>query len=71
MRGKNLRKPPLKPSPAVLITTTYCTCHRHILTYLHKMTDDQLRWQPVNGNSIAWHAWHLARWTDHFQASGV
>lgn len=59
----------MNTSPAVLMTEAYCACHRHMLTYLQKMTDEQLRWQPPGSNCIAWHAWHLARWADYFQAT--
>jgi uncharacterized damage-inducible protein DinB len=48
----------------------YCFTHQRILKYVTRLTDEQLhsRLNPET-NSIAWHAWHLARWGDYFQAS--
>jgi hypothetical protein len=59
----------LNTSPARLIIDAYCLCHRNMLAYLQKLTEAQLRWQPDGSNCIAWHAWHVARWADYFQAS--
>lgn len=57
-------------SPAAMIIEQYCQIHRIILRYLQKLTDEQLHWQtPAGSHSIAFHAWHLARWADHLQAS--
>jgi DinB family protein len=57
------------PSPVMDVIQLYWFGHKRILTYLQKMTDEQLHWRPVGGNlSIAWHAWHLARWADYLQA---
>ncbi len=55
---------------AAIAIENYCFTHQRLLKYLNKMTDDQFYWQfNARTNSIAWHAWHLARWADYFQAS--
>lgn len=56
-------------SPAALVTAAYANTHARILKYLQGLTDAQLRWQLTPETlSIAWHAWHVARWADHLQA---
>jgi hypothetical protein len=53
-----------------LVISSYCQSHQRILTFLQKLSDEQLCWQ-LNSESlaIAWHGWHVARWADYFQAS--
>ena len=56
-------------SPAMLVINTYCDGHQRILTYLQKLSNEQLQWHlNPSTHSIAWHAWHLGRWADHIQA---
>lgn len=56
-------------SGAELIVDDYCNVHRMMLAFLQKRSDEELRWNMGSGNPIAWHAWHIARWVDHFQAA--
>jgi uncharacterized damage-inducible protein DinB len=56
-------------SSSAIAIESYCFTHQRILKHLRKLTDDQF-YTRVNpkANPIAWHAWHLARWADYFQA---
>jgi hypothetical protein len=56
-------------SGAELIVEAYCNIHRMMLAFLQKRSDEELRWNMASGNPIAWHAWHVARWADNFQAA--
>jgi hypothetical protein len=56
-------------SGAELIVDDYRNVHRMMLAFLQKRSDEELRWNMGSGNPIAWHAWHVARWVDHFQAA--
>jgi hypothetical protein len=57
-------------SPAAVVINTYCQTHNLILKYLQKLTNEQLQCRPTSiSHSIAFEAWHLARWADHLQAS--
>ena len=57
-------------SPAALVIETYGNTHQRILNFLQKLSSEQLHWRLTAGNhSIAFHAWHVGRWADHFQAS--
>lgn len=56
-------------SPAAVVINSYCETHQLILTFLQKRSDEQLQWRPALGShSIAFHAWHVARWADYLQA---
>jgi hypothetical protein len=57
-------------SPAALVIDCYLFTNRRLLSYLQRLSDEQLRWQ-LNPQtlSIAWHGWHLARWADFTQAA--
>jgi hypothetical protein len=57
-------------SAATRVIKEYLSNHDLILTYLKKLSDEQIHWQPsIKTLSIAWHAWHLARWADFTQAA--
>jgi hypothetical protein len=56
-------------SPVALVIDAYTGIHARILGYLRKLSAEQLTWQLTPDTlSIAWHAWHVARWADHIQA---
>src|SRR5690606_29815040 len=53
-----------------IVLLAYCQAHQRVADYLHKLSDEQLRWQLNRASlPIAWHGWHLARWADYFQVS--
>src|SRR5258706_13552582 len=57
-------------SPAVIMIKQYLRSHQRILTFLQKLSDEQLHWRIAPGShSIAFHAWHIGRWTDYTQAA--
>src|SRR5262245_8326540 len=57
-------------SPAALVINAYNEIHQSMLTFLQKLSDEELRWTLPSGSlSIAWHAWHIARWADNLQAA--
>ena len=57
-------------SPVAMITESYNQTHRQMLDFLRKLSNEQLHWRLTPENhSIAFHAWHVGRWADHFQAS--
>lgn len=59
-----------KQSAAALVIHSYIDTHQRILAFVEKMSDAQLAWRlNDDSHSITFHAWHLARWADHFQAS--
>ena len=60
----------MRNSAAALVIKEYLYNHERILVYLRKLSDEQIHWRHSAGtHSIAWHAWHLARWADFTQAS--
>lgn len=57
-------------SASALVLERYCFTHRLIIRFLENLTDEQFHWQQnAATHSIAFHAWHLARWADHLQAA--
>jgi len=57
-------------SSFTLVIEAYSEIHERTLAFLRKLSEEQLQWHPSPDTlSIAWHAWHLARWADHIQAS--
>jgi hypothetical protein len=55
---------------SMLIIDAYCNTHRLIESFLGKLSDAQLHWRHApEAHSIAFHAWHVTRWADHFQAA--
>lgn len=43
--------------------------HRRLYKMLEGLTDEQFSWKPAPAtHSIAFNAWHLARWADYLQA---
>jgi hypothetical protein len=60
----------MSDSPTTLASNEFSRSHRLILDFLQKLSDDELHWNmDSRTHSIAWHAWHLARWADYLQAS--
>ena len=69
-RIRAVAKKSLMPtSGAGLVIKKYCETNQSILTFLQKLSDEELhrRLSPAH-QSIAFHAWHVARWTDFTQA---
>lgn len=53
-----------------MVIDSYRSGHKRFLEYVQKMTEEQIHWRPATGtHSIAWHIWHIARWTDYTQAA--
>jgi hypothetical protein len=50
------------------IADIYSLGHRNVLHAVSGLSEDQLRWRPQRGNSIAFNLWHIARWADHMQS---
>jgi uncharacterized damage-inducible protein DinB len=51
------------------ISSAYALGHQHILALLSRLSEDELHWRPTaQAHTIAFEAWHLARWADHLQA---
>jgi hypothetical protein len=50
------------------IADVYSLGHRNVLGAVSDLSEDQMRWRPARGNSIAFNLWHIARWADHMQA---
>jgi DinB superfamily len=60
----------MSSSPAAEIIKAYRTTHARVVALAEKLADEQLRWRPTPSSlSIAFHVWHIARWTDHLQAT--
>jgi hypothetical protein len=59
----------MSPTPASEVTRVFVENNARILNFAEKLSDEQLRWSPDRTLSIAFHLWHLARWTDCFQAT--
>lgn len=59
----------MNSSATALVIKKYLHTHKQILSYLQKLSDQQIHWRPsAQTHAIAWHAWHIARWADYFQA---
>jgi uncharacterized damage-inducible protein DinB len=59
----------MSESPVTLVIESYGRTHQLILKFLQRLSNEQLHWRPTPENhSIAFHAWHLGRWADYFQA---
>jgi hypothetical protein len=57
-------------SPTTLVINELNRTHRLFLSFLQKLSDEELHHNLSTGShSIAWHAWHTARWADFVQAS--
>jgi hypothetical protein len=57
-------------SPAMLVINTFNKTNHMMLGFLKKLTNEQLHFRlHAEHHPIAFHAWHVGRWTDHFQAS--
>jgi hypothetical protein len=57
-------------SPLASIMNAYRETNVLVLKAIHDLSDDQLRWRPDAAcHSSAFIVWHLARWTDHLQAT--
>jgi uncharacterized damage-inducible protein DinB len=51
------------------VLNAYLNTNTRILNFVEKLSDEQLHWATTQGQSIAFHLWHVARWTDHLQAA--
>ena len=59
-----------KITPLVSIVTNFRETNAEVLKVIHELSDDQLRWRPNPFcHSMAFIVWHIARWTDHLQAT--
>ena len=59
-----------KVTPLIAITSSYHETNLTLLNAVRDLSDGQIRWQPCSTcHSIAFIVWHLARWTDHLQAT--
>jgi len=59
-----------KITPLVSIVTNFRETNAEVLKVIHELSDDQLRWRPNSFcHSMAFIVWHIARWTDHLQAT--
>jgi uncharacterized damage-inducible protein DinB len=59
-----------KLTPLDSIVSAYHDTNEDIVKVISALSDDQIIWQPQPGcHSIAFVLWHLARWTDHLQAT--
>ena len=59
-----------KITPLISIVSTYHDTNTDVLKTIHGLSDKQINWQPQPAcHSIAFILWHLARWTDHLQAT--
>lgn len=57
-------------SPVTLAVNEINRTHRLFLSFLQKCSEAELHHNlSASSHSIAWHAWHLARWADFVQAS--
>jgi hypothetical protein len=57
-------------SPTTLVINELNRTHRLFLGFLQKCSDEELHHKLSSGShSIAWQAWHTARWADFVQAS--
>lgn len=57
-------------SPAAIMIKQYRQSHDRVFSFLQKLSDEQVHWRlSPDSHSIAFHAWHVGRWTDHIQAS--
>jgi hypothetical protein len=59
-----------KITPLVSIVTNFRETNAEVLKVIHELSDHQLRWRPNSFcHSMAFIVWHIARWTDHLQAT--
>ncbi len=59
----------MNDTASTLVIFHYCHSHERILAFLETLSDRELRWRlNATTHSIAFHAWHIARWADYFQA---
>lgn len=57
-------------TPLVSIASIYRDTNADVLKTIRELSDEQINWQPHPAcHSIAFILWHLARWTDHLQAT--
>jgi hypothetical protein len=56
--------------PAAILASHFRRTYDRVLRVVDDLSESQLSWRPgPTGHSIGWNLWHLARWTDHLQAS--
>ncbi len=59
-----------KRTPLESIKNTFQETNVEVLRVIQELSDEQLRWQPdPSSHSGAFIMWHIARWTDHLQAT--
>jgi hypothetical protein len=57
-------------TPLLSVKSAYHETNLKILQAVRELSDSQIRWQPhVACHSIAFILWHVARWSDHLQAT--
>lgn len=57
-------------SLSATIVYAYTITHRRILDLADRLTDEQIHWRLAPTSlPIAFHLWHIARWTDYTQAA--
>ncbi len=57
-------------TPLISIKSAYHEANLEVLKAVGALSDHQIRWQPYpTCHSIAFVLWHVARWTDHLQAT--
>lgn len=59
----------MSTSLATGVSQTLVKTNMRIMDFADKLSDEQIHWSPSGNHSIAFHLWHIARWTDHFQAA--
>jgi hypothetical protein len=56
--------------PAAILAAHFRRTYDRVLRVVDDLSESQLSWRPgPAAHSIGWNLWHLARWTDHLQAS--
>ena len=59
-----------KITSLISIMTNFRETNADVMKVIQELSDDQLRWRPNSFcHSMAFIVWHIARWTDHLQAT--
>jgi len=58
------------PGATAILVAHFRRTYDRVLRVVDDLSEAQLGWRPTpRAHSIGWNLWHLARWTDHLQAS--